>query len=138
MSFSVRGEAKVNSILSNLAFHYRRGVLQGGHHAINIVVNRARIGMLNGPHTGRKWPNLPNQSSASGEYAANQSGTMLDSIKGTASIFQMRISATAPHAGYVEYGTIHMHPRPVIANAAADTREQVYEILERYVWREIS
>lgn len=134
MSFTVRGEAAANSSLTNLVANFRRGVLGGGSAAIAIVVRRAQIGMINGPHSGIKYARLPNRSSAAGEYAANQSGRMLGSISGTNSLMQMRIQATAPHAGYLEYGTSRMAPRPVIENAVRDTEHEVYSVLGQFVW----
>lgn len=137
MSFTVRGEAAANSSLVNLVANFRRGVLGGGHAAIAIVVRRAQIGMINGQHSGIKYVRLPNQSSAPGEYAANQSGAMLASIRGTNTLLQMRIEATAPHAGYLEYGTSRMAARPVIENAVRDTESEVTQVLGQFVWRAI-
>lgn len=137
MSFTVRGEAAANSSLVNLVANFRRGVLGGGHAAIALVVRRAQIGMVNGPHSGIKYARLPNQSSAPGEYAANQSGRMLGSIGGSNSLMSMRIWATAPHAGYLEYGTSRMAARPVIENAVRDTESEVTQVLGQFVWRAI-
>ena len=36
--------------------------------------------VLSGPGSGQHWPNQPNASSAEGEYPAEQSGALLDSI----------------------------------------------------------
>lgn len=138
MSFTVRGEAAALGRLSQLAQHFRRGVLGGGRAAIDIVVRRAQVGMINGPHSGVHYPRLPNRSSAPGEYAATQSGTMLGSIQGTNTFLQMRISADAPHAGYLEFGTSRMAPRPVIANAVRDTEGQVQAIIGDWVWRNVT
>lgn len=137
MSFSVRGEAAALSVLGRLAQNFRRGVLGGGRAAIDIVVRRAQVGMINGPHSGIHYPRMPNRSSAPGEYAANQTGTMLGSIQGTNTLFQMRISASAPHAGFIEFGTSRMAPRPPVANAIRDTEPQVTAILGQWVWRAI-
>jgi HK97 gp10 family phage protein len=137
VSFTVRGEAAANSSLANLALNFRRGVMGGGRAAIDIVVRQAQIGMINGPHSGIKYARLPNTSSAPGESAANQTGRMLGSIGGTNSLMSMRIYATAPHAGYLEYGTRRMAPRPVIANAVRDSEAQVHAVLGNFVWRAI-
>jgi HK97 gp10 family phage protein len=137
MSFTVRGEAAANSALANLVLNFRRGVMGGGRAAIDIVVRQAQVSMINGPHSGIKYARLPNQSSAPGETAANQSGRMLGSIGGTNSLMSMRVYATAPHAAYLEFGTSRMAPRPVIANAVRDSQNQVTAVLGQFVWRAI-
>lgn len=153
MSFTVRGEAAANSALQRLGQNFRRGVLGGGHAAVAIVVRTAQQGILNGGKSGRVYTTFfrtgrnggvfpvgsrpAHQASAPGEYSANDTGALVASIGGTNSVFQMRVWARAPHAGFQEFGTSRMGARPNIGNAVRDSEPQVHAILGQYVWRAI-
>jgi len=138
MGFMVRGEADANRVLLNLKANFQRAILGGGNEAVILITNRARQGMIEGPHSGRQYPRLPNQSSSAGEYAANQSGSMMGSIGGSNSLMRIAIWATAPHAGYVEFGTSKMGARPTVGGAIRDTEGQVEAIMGSWVWRMVS
>lgn len=153
MSFSVRGQSNLNG-LQRLVQEFRRGVLGGGNAAVAIVVRRAQEGIRSGPHSGRVYTTYfrtgrnggvfpvgtrpAHQASAPGEYSANDTGDLANSISGTNSLFQMRIFATSPHAAFQEDGTSRMQPRPNIKNAVRDTLPEVRQVLTNYVWRRIS
>jgi hypothetical protein len=154
VSFSVRGEAAANSSLQRLAQNFRRGVLGGGHAAVAIVVRTAQQGILNGGKSGRVYTTFfrtgrnggvfpvgtrpPHRASAPGEYSANDTGSLISSIGGRNSLTQMRVWARAPHAGFQEYGTSRMAPRPNIANAVRDSGPQVTAVLGQWTWRAIN
>lgn len=150
MSFSVRGETAANTKLKNLGQEFKRGLLQGGHAAVAIVVRTAQQGIANGSKSGRTYTTFfrtgrnggvfpvgsrpAHKASAPGEYSANDTGKLFASIGGTNSLFQMRVYANAKHAGYQEYGTKKMGARPNIGNAVRDSNVMVTEVLGRYVW----
>ena len=68
-SLPIINEARIQAAIS-----------QAGNMAGQEIVKRARDGILSGAKSGRHYPGLPNQSSAPGEYSANQSGDLLNSI----------------------------------------------------------
>lgn len=87
-----------------------RGVVRGTERVHDLATRK----LMEGPKTGKKWPGLPNQSSAVGEAPATQSGdlqrsgmTQYDeaSLTGTA-------RWTAAHALPLEKGTPTIEPRP--------------------------
>lgn len=150
MSFSVRGETAANTKLKNLSQEFKRGLLQGGHAAVAIVVRTAQQGIANGSKSGRTYTTFfrtgrnggvfpvgtrpAHKASAPGEYSANDTGKLFASIGGSNTLFQMRVWATAPHAGYQEYGTKKIKPRPNIGNAVRDSDAMVNAVLGQYTW----
>src|SRR5690554_4090802 len=66
---------------------------------------------LNEPGTGIKYPNLPNRSSAPGEYPARQFGPLQDSIGSD------RVAATVYHVGSIHNPppeAFYMEFKPVV------------------------
>jgi hypothetical protein len=100
------------------------------------LVRQAQIGILSTEKTGRHYPALANQSSAPGEFSANQSGALLNSID-----FRVEgddliaFFATSEHAGYQEYGTSKMAPRPNLEMAIEQSDDTIKSILEQLIWR---
>jgi len=154
VSFSFRGESALTGLRA-LAAHFRRGVLGGGHAAVQLIVKRAQTGIRSGPHTGAVYTTYfrtntltgnvfpvgsrpAHQAGAPGEYSANDTGDLAGSIGGSNSVFQMRVFATSPHAGYQEFGTSKMGARPNVQNAIRDTLPQVEQVLGQWIWREIA
>lgn len=72
----------------------KKGAYEGVVRGTERVHALATEKLMNGPKTGKKWPGLPNQSSAPGEAPATQSGDLqksgttsydADNLKGVAS-----------------------------------------------------
>ena len=104
----------------------------------SAVVKAAKDGMLSGPKSGKHYARLPNQSSAPGEYSANQSGRLLNSMAFRMSGHNyLTIYATADHAGYQERGTSKMGARPNLKMAIEESDGLIRNILEQLVWRAI-
>lgn len=73
---------------------------------------------------------LPHQASAPGESPANWTGVLKDAITSemldvTEAVVWVDVSA-APYAGDLEYGTVHMAPRPWFW-PAAEEEEALFE-----------
>lgn len=81
------GLAKVRQNLTPLA-------LKGAGAAVEVAQDK-----LTGPGSGRQYPGLPNRSSAEGEYPAEQSGDLRDSM-----------AAEAVGEGRALFGPIHNPP----------------------------
>jgi HK97 gp10 family phage protein len=84
--------------------------------------------------TGTWWPQHPNRSSAPGEFPAKQSGELIASFRtGVVSsprnhgkaIFGAGNKLPRSYAFYLEYGTMHMAPRPFMRRAAVQFRKEV-------------
>jgi hypothetical protein len=95
-----------------------------------MVGTEARDGILVDPHCGHHYPGLPNQSSALGEYSANQSGDLLNSINFSPDSEGVEIFATSGHPGYQEYGTSKMGARPNLKKAIDESDPFIKQILE--------
>ena len=65
-------------------------------------------------------------------------GALVASIGGSNSLWQMRVWARARHAGFQEFGTSRIAPRPNIANAVRDSDAQVTAVLGQWTWRAIN
>jgi len=102
------------------------------------LVREARAGILTGPKTGRHYPNLPNQSSAPGEFSANQTGNLLNSINWRMSgADYLAFYATSDHAGFQEHGTSKMGARPNLKMAIDNADGLIKNILDQVVLRAI-
>lgn len=87
-----------------------RGVVRGTERVHHTGTRK----IMDPPKTGKKWPSLPNQSSAPGEAPATQSGDLQRSGKTVYDKEAMVGTATwtAPHALRLEKGTPTIEPRP--------------------------
>lgn len=115
----------------------RIGVSEAGELIGKTLVKAAHNGILNGSKSGRHYPGMSNQSSAPGEYSANQSGDLLNSINYRAHAAYVSFYATSGHAGYQEYGTSKMGARPNLEMAIEEQEGVIEQIIEQIVWRAI-
>ncbi len=68
------------------------------------------------------------------ELAPVRTGRLRDSIRiSRARRGEAIVEATAPYAGYVEYGTRYMKPRPYMRPAAAEAVEKLREKLREII-----
>lgn len=111
---------------------------EAAHMVGQTLVRQAQIGILNGAKSGRHYPGQPNQSSAPLEYSANQSGNLLRSINYRVEGELLIFYSDSDHAGYQEYGTPKMAPRPNLEMAIDDSDDTIQNILEQIIWRAIS
>lgn len=133
MSWSGNGNFKN---LEGLPERFRVALADAGHLIGEELVRQAHNGILNTAKTGRVYPGLPNQSSAPGEYSANQSGDLLGSINYELhGIDYITFFARSGHAGYQEYGTSKMAPRPNLEMAIEESDEFILATLGEVVMR---
>lgn len=109
---------------------------------IDQIRTAANIGVMNGaemvreealrsitqdPKTGRKYPGLPNRSSAPGESPASQLGRLVASIETRPDPANVRavVNAGTAYARILEMGTGRMAPRPFLRPALALKREEI-------------
>lgn len=135
MTFSANGEG---NLPTDLGPRMRAGLTEAGELVGHELVRKVQDGMLNGPKSGRIYPGLPNQSSAPGEYSANQSGDLLGSFNyRMGGDYVSFYSDGCDHAGYQEFGTSKMAPRPNMEMAITESDEYIRQIIEQIVWRSI-
>lgn len=102
-----------------------------------VLVRQSLLGSANGK-SGKQYRNLPNRSSAPGEYPANQSGAHLNSVDYTVEPWRMTHGAGAGHSGFLEDGTSKMAPRPTLGNAFRDSQGRLYDIFAMEPFKRLS
>lgn len=83
---------------------------------------------MTAPKSGRMYGT--HQASAPGEYPAVWFGELFDSITVKKTPRQVRLIVNAKHGVYLEYGTVHMAPRPFIAPAARWAKKRFVTLLQ--------
>lgn len=124
--------------------HFKTGIRKAlGEIGIQNKREAKRL-IRTGPKTGRKWPNLPNRSSAPFEAPAEQSGKLSKSIGyRVRNHTQMEIGASAesergaPYPRFLEDGTRKMKPRPYLLKSVNNTARDAQKALQDYVAEEI-
>jgi hypothetical protein len=136
MGFSQKGSLDG---LQSLGARMRSAKREAGHMIGSALVKRAREGIVNPPKSGKHYARLPNQSSAPGEFSANQTGRLLNSIAWRMSgADYLSFYATADHAGYQEFGTSKMGTRPNLKMAIDSSDGLIRNLLEQLVWKAIN
>jgi len=119
--------------LDELAAETRAALLSTMQGYALIIANDARRAIASPPKTGRIYGR--HQASAPGEAPASDTGTLLNSISGTAKMGpngpEGVIEARAPYAAYLEYGTRKMLPRPYLTPAIERNRQRFTEALRK-------
>lgn len=120
----------------------RAALSQAGELVGKALVKRVSDGMRSGGKSGRVYRHPKGgtyQASAPGQYSAIVSGALIGSINYQVSGGRfLRFYATAPHAGYQEYGTSKMAARENLKRAIAESDAVIQSILEQIIWRAIS
>lgn len=110
----------------------RRGLALAG----KIVVKTAKDGIKNPPKTGRYYikNGRRHRASREGEYPANQTGELRNSIgytiEGTRKV---SVGARAKYAGFLEDGTKGMGQRPFLKNSVKQNEKEIYATIEKEV-----
>lgn len=101
------------------------------------VKRSIRSGARTGKIVTRYHPERIHQASAPGEPPANDRGMLANSIEVDVdpTQFNMTLSAGAPYAQELEYGTRHMLPRPFLRPALARWRERIIAAIQRAIKR---
>lgn len=103
---------------------FRKGAMNGLRQSGRHVRDRIKKFIKDPPKTGRKYPSLPNRSSAVGESPAYQTGNLSKSIKYVVSKWnEMEVGATerAKYAPFLEYNL----RRPFASRAVSETLKTV-------------
>ncbi len=154
MSMSVSGEEHLHKLMA-LEANLTAALNEAAHWVGQTVQKTARDGIVRGGHSGRLYTTnfrtrgsgpgrqvfpvgerAPHQASAPGEYSANDTGALAGSInyrvQGAGYVL---IYSSAHHAGYQEFGTDRMAPRPNIAKAINESSDLIVSYIGDIVWR---
>lgn len=131
------GADKIFTKMANMAPVFKEGIRQGWFEAAKVLTKEVRNQMTSAK-SGIKRRSLPNRSSAPGESAANQSGTLLRSFGTSVQGYDKLTigwginSAVPKHADFVEA------TRPTLKNTFdAKEGQVVVEIIEE-IKREVN
>lgn len=105
-------EIKANGHLGRFCFRLNSDALRLNFKKMAISMQNSFIsGILNPPKTGRKYSHLPNRSSASGEFPANQTGALARSVRSSYSDMFVTIGSNKYYSRFLAYGRRNMGPR---------------------------
>jgi len=119
----------------NLKKHTRTGIKRAFHKSGQQLKNSFKAEVKFGLKTGRFYGQ--HQASAAWESPANLSGKYHDSIDFNVSGVELRFGNTAPYAGYLEFGTSRMKPRPGLSNAIVDQERNIVRNFMKEIEREL-
>jgi HK97 gp10 family phage protein len=105
----------------------RQGALIGVMNGAEMVRTEAIRTMTSEAKTGRKYPGLPNRSSAPGESPARQSGRLIAGIdiRPEPAALRAVVNASTAYAAALEFGTQKMAPRPFMRPALAAKKAEI-------------
>lgn len=91
---------------------------------------------MTGGHSGVKYPNLPNRSSAPGEYPANQFGPLMASIDTEVEAREFTIGSNVFYSIFLREGTSKMRRRKMSDNAMQEGTERARSMLRDWMgWK---
>lgn len=106
---TIKNEKKIHHAKIN----WRKGIIRGTMDAGESVVRRTQTLLNTGIRTGRKYPQLPNRSSAPGEMPRTQSGRLARLMQSkTGSTDKFSVLNTAPYANALSRGVPERNLRP--------------------------
>ena len=96
--------------------------------------------LKSGPVVTRYRPNRKVKISIPGEVPADDTGMLLNSVEVDVdpTQFNMTLSASAPHARHLEYGTRWMLPRPFLRPALTRWRERIITAIQNAIKERIN
>ena len=142
MTFKVVGEQRVMNVLINAPHRFKEGIIVAGNKAGKMLVNTTKEGILKGGKSGHTYNGI--RASAPGEYPANRTGGLLNSIDhtmngahslefGTRGAFNRDFD----YAKGVHEGTSKMASRPYLTKAFREKEGAVRRVLGETTWRKI-
>lgn len=119
---TITASRKTKEVLIKIPGHllrHKKALEKSLHEIGQDVVTEATRLINSPPKTGRKYPQLPNQSSAPREAPATQSGKLAKSggykVRNP---YEMTVGEKVDYAEWLENGTRKMKPRPHLIVAA--------------------
>ena len=95
----------------------------------DLMIDSIKTGSKSGKTYTRNG--MSHQSSAPGQPPANDTGKLIDSIKVEKRKNTSTLKIDADYAGYLEYGTSKMRPRPFILPALMKIKKKLMTMIKR-------
>ena len=137
----VRNMGSLQGKVKKLNWGIQAGVIVGLRGLAQPIEDDIKQSIRTGSRKGR-WvkrynPERTLQASAPGEVPANDLGMLANSISVDVdqTQFNMTLSASAPHARPLEYGTRHMLPRPFLRPALVRWRQRIIDAIHDAIKR---
>ncbi len=115
----------------------KRGQLKG----IDLVGREFRDALkqslIQGTRRGKKYPGLPNRSSAPGEVPKSQSGRLANGVRYEGSGDGIEVTNVVEYSAYLEQGTRNMKFRPHMAGLFRERDDEFLDIMEQTPLKEI-
>lgn len=128
----------LSDLEEQVALKAPRPIVEGG---ADIALGWMKKDMRSGK-SGRKYANLPNQSSAAGESPAVQSGKLISSLERTLELdvrghAAATVSSDDDKAALLEYGTSQMSPRPFMRPSIDKNKKEIEKLASKEITKVI-
>ncbi len=135
ISFRMRGNNLTVRGLERYARKNRKKTEEALYASALVVQNEARRLVVQGPKTGRtyiKRRTIAHRASAPGEPPASDTGTLVRNIIVNAEFHanRIRVIANTNYAGFLEWGTRRIKPRPFMFRALLNKSAEIKRIFE--------
>lgn len=137
----VRNMGSLQGKVKKLGWDIQAGVIVGLRGLAQPIEDDIKQSIRTSSRRGR-WvkryhPERTVQASAPGEVPANDRGMLANSVSVDVdqTQFNMTMSASAPYARELEYGTRHMLPRPFLRPALARWRQRIIDAIHDAIKR---
>jgi len=136
LTVRVRNMGRLQAKVKKLPLDIQAGVVIGLRSLTSPIEEDIKRSIRTGARTGRivkrYHPARVHQASAPGEVPANDRGMLANSIEVDVdpTQFNLTMSASAPYAQELEYGTKHMLPRPFLRPALTRWRERIIKAIQ--------
>lgn len=141
LTIRVRNMSSLQAKVKRLDWGIQAGVVTGLRSLAQPIEDDIKQSIRSGSRSGRfvkrYHPERIVQASAPGEVPANDRGMLAASVQVDVdpTQFNMTMSASAPYARELEYGTRWMLPRPFLRPALARWRQRIIEAIRDAIKR---
>jgi len=119
----------------NLKKHTRLGIIRAAHKSAQGLIYSLQNEANNGLKTGRMYGD--HKASAPGETPATITGKYANGVRTIVRPKEFVFGNITPYAGYLEFGTSRMKPRPGLSNAIVDQERNIVRNYLKEIEREI-
>lgn len=123
-------QLKINDkIIKDLLEKAEADFIDSAEEMKDLMIDSIKTGSKSGKTYTRNG--MSHQSSAPGQPPANDTGELIDSIKVEKRKNTSTVKIDADYAGYLEYGTSKMRPRPFILPALMKIKKKLMTMIKR-------
>jgi HK97 gp10 family phage protein len=118
-----------DKLIKNLLEKAEADFINSAEEMKDLMVDSIKTGSKSGKTYTRNG--MSHQSSAPGQPPANDTGKLIESIKVEKRKNTSTLKIDADYAGYLEYGTSKMRPRPFILPALMKIKKKLMTMIKR-------